>query len=288
LASLLRGRELAALIEAGVLERVSRMDPPPALGVVLAGDDPASASYVRSKEKACARTGIRSVVVRLGSSASGREVVEAVAALDSEGVVDGILCQLPLPGRADPGLVASAIPPRKDVDGLNPVNVGRLWRGEDCIAPCTPAGIMRLLAHHGIEVRGRRAVVVGRSHIVGRPMAAMLIAADATVTVAHSRTPDLEAVCREADILVSAAGIPGLIRATHVREGAVVVDVGTSRTEKGLTGDVAFEEVEGIASGITPVPGGVGPLTIAMLLENTLKCRAARDSHSLHRPAPII
>ncbi len=277
MATLLAGRDLARRIEAEAKERASSFgDEPPGLAVVLVGNDPASRGYVRSKQKACARTGIDSRLVEMPADSTQQAVLDEIAALNSSGSVDAILCQLPLPYGISPAEVASAVDPDKDVDGFHPLNVGRLWRGEDCLLPCTPAGIMRLLSEYGVKPSGRRAVVLGRSTIVGKPMAALLLAADATVTVAHSRTPDLQSLCRSADILVSAAGVPGLIRGSWVREGAVVIDVGTTYVDGSPRGDVIFEDVEPVASHVTPVPGGVGPLTIAMLMSNTVRCRAGR------------
>jgi methylenetetrahydrofolate dehydrogenase (NADP+)/methenyltetrahydrofolate cyclohydrolase len=279
LAAVLSGRNLARRIEAEVLQSTARWEEsPPGLAVLLVGDDPASRGYVRSKEKACARTGIRSVLFELPEDSSQEEVLSRIAGLNSDDSIDAILCQLPLPAGISAAAVASAIDPAKDVDGFHPQNVGRLWRGEDCLVPCTPAGIMILLADAGISPEGRRAVVLGRSIIVGRPMAALLLAANATVTIAHSRTPDLPSLCRTADILVSAVGVPGIIRGGWVGDGAVVIDVGTTYVDGVPRGDVSFDEVEPAASFITPVPGGVGPLTIAMLMKNTARCRLARKT----------
>lgn len=279
MAILLSGRDLARRIEAEAKERAAAFgDEPPGLAVVLAGDDPASRGYVRSKRKACARNGIESHLVEMPPDSTQQAVLAEIAALNSDTSVDAILCQLPLPSGISPSVVASAVDPSKDVDGFHPMNVGRLWRGEDCLLPCTPAGIMRLLSEYGIKPEGRHAVVLGRSTIVGKPMAAMLLAANATVTVAHSRTADLQSLCRSADILVSAVGVPGLIRGSWVREGAVVIDVGTTYVDGSPHGDVLFEEVEPVASHLSPVPGGVGPLTIAMLMSNTVRCRAGRGA----------
>ncbi len=272
--ALLSGRDLARRIEAGVIASSARWGAtPPGLAVILVGDDPASRGYVRSKQKACERTGITSVLVDLPSGTTQEALLDRIAALNGDPSVDAILCQLPLPKGIDPSAVASAVDPRKDVDGFHPENVGRLWRGEECIVPCTPAGVMRLLADAGISPRGSRAVVIGRSIIVGRPMAALLLAADATVTIAHSRTKGLEDLCRTADILVTAAGVPGMVGGSWIREGAVVIDVGTTYAEGRPVGDVRADEVLARASLLTPVPGGVGPLTIAMLMENTVRSR---------------
>jgi methylenetetrahydrofolate dehydrogenase (NADP+)/methenyltetrahydrofolate cyclohydrolase len=274
LAILLSGKELAASIRAAASAGAALLGGrPPGLAVILAGDDPASEAYVSGKQRACDKAGFASTIVRFPASVTLETLLGEIRRLNSDPSVDGILCQLPLPDGIPAEAVAVAIDPRKDVDGFHPYNVGRLWRGEKGLVPCTPAGVMRLLSHYGIPVAGRRAVVVGRSGIVGKPMAALLLAANATVTMAHSRTGDLAGVCRDADILVSAVGQPGLITSSFVKNGAAVVDVGISRIAEGLVGDVDFPSVEPVCGYITPVPGGVGPLTIALLLENTLQCR---------------
>lgn len=211
----------------------------------------------------------------LPGDATEAEVLEQVRELGEDGEVDGILVQLPVPAQIDPDQVIASIPPSKDVDGLTPVNAGLLASGSPGMVPCTPAGVVDLLVRTGVEVRGSRAVVVGRSNLVGRPVANLLLDLDATVTICHSKTADLAGVCREADILVAAVGIPGLIEADWVKPGATVIDVGINRTDEGLVGDVDFESVSEVAGAITPVPGGVGPMTIAHLMANTLK--AARD-----------
>ncbi len=270
MALILSGRDFAREVTDSIRMRLSG-GPAPGLGVVLAGDDPASAVYVASKEKACLRTGIRSRVVRLSADAGEEAVISAIQQLNSDPEIHGVLCQLPLPPGIDRHRVASTVLPEKDVDGLNPLNVGRLWRGERCLVPCTPLGIIRLLKHHGISLAGRHAVVLGRSDIVGKPMAALLLHENCTVTIAHSRTTDLPSLCRTADILIAAVGRPGMVGADWVKPGAVVIDVGINRQSDGtLAGDVLFSEVEPLVSAITPVPGGVGPLTIAFLLENTV------------------
>jgi methylenetetrahydrofolate dehydrogenase (NADP+)/methenyltetrahydrofolate cyclohydrolase len=288
MATLLDGRRLAAEIEdrlrltiAGGLARAGR---PPGLAVLRVGDDPASAVYVANKEKACRRVGIRSVVEHLPAGVDAVTVGERIAQLNADPAVDGILLQLPLPAGMEEGPLLAAIDPEKDADGLHSLNLGRLLKGEAGPRSCTPAGVMALLARHGLELRGRRALVVGRSILVGKPMALMLLAADATVCVAHSRSRELTALCREADVLVVAAGRPGMIGAAGVKPGAVVVDVGIHRRPQGgLCGDVRFEEVEPIAAAITPVPGGVGPMTVAMLLVNTAVawCRRLGLPHDL-------
>jgi methylenetetrahydrofolate dehydrogenase (NADP+)/methenyltetrahydrofolate cyclohydrolase len=241
----------------------------PRLATVLIGDDPASALYVRMKHQACERVHIGSINVTLPGDATTARVEEAVRRLNEDPEINGILVQLPLPAGIDEEAVIGAVSPAKDVDGFHPCNLGRLFSGRPRFAPCTPGGIMTLLEEYGIDPAGRRAVVIGRSIDVGRPMAALLLNADATVTVCHSRTHDLAAATREADLLVAAVGRPRFVTAEMVREGAVVVDVGTNRVDGKLVGDVDFEAVRERAGAITPVPGGVGPMTIATLMENT-------------------
>ena len=247
----------------------------PCLAVVLVGDDPASASYVRMKERDCAAVGIESRDHRLPEATSQSEVEGLVAALNADESVHGILVQLPLPAHLDSEAVLARIAPAKDVDGLHPESLGRLVRGLDGFRACTPAGVMEMLRAYDIDPSGMRAVVVGRSSIVGKPMALLLLEANATVTVCHSRTRDLPAVCREADLLVAAIGRPKMIDASYVKPGAVVIDVGINRTDEGMVGDVDFASVEPIASAITPVPGGVGPMTRAMLMVNTIAAAEA-------------
>jgi methylenetetrahydrofolate dehydrogenase (NADP+)/methenyltetrahydrofolate cyclohydrolase len=248
----------------------------PTLATVLVGEDPASEIYVRNKHRACEEVGMRSVHHGLAAETAESELLEVVAALRFDDDVDGILVQLPVPEQIDPDAVVAAIDPGKDVDGLTPVNAGLLAHGTPDLVPCTPAGVMELLRHEGVELAGAEAVVVGRSKLVGVPVARLLVAADATVTVCHSRTRDLAATCRRADVLVAAAGVPELLGADAVKPGAVVIDVGMNRTEDGLRGDVDFDSVAEVAAAITPVPGGVGPMTIAMLLVNTLQAARAR------------
>jgi methylenetetrahydrofolate dehydrogenase (NADP+) / methenyltetrahydrofolate cyclohydrolase len=283
----------------GEIDRLAARGSRPGLGVVLVGDDPASAVYVRSKTRACDELGMHGETRRLPATASTADVVAVVQEYNRRSEIHGVLVQLPLPPQVDATRVLDLVDPAKDVDGFHPENVGRLVQKRPRFVPCTPAGIMELLARYGIPVSGRRAVVVGRSDIVGRPMALLLTHADATVTVCHSRTADLDAVCREADILVAAIGRAGLVRADHVKPGAVVVDVGMNRVEdparardlllperlaeferKGhaLVGDVHAPGVREVASWLTPVPGGVGPLTIALLLKNTVRAAAAASS----------
>ncbi len=246
----------------------------PGLATVLVGDDPASAIYVRRKREACGQVGIRSFHHEPEASIAEAELLELVTELNGAEEVDGILVQLPLPEGIDPDAVVTALDPAKDVDGLTPTNAGLLARGQPGLVPCTPRGVMELLAEAGVEPRGTEAVIVGRSTLVGRPLHSLLLGADATVTVCHSRTADLGEVCRRAEILVAAAGSPRLIGAEMVRPGACVIDVGTNRTEDGLVGDVDFDSVREVAGAITPVPGGVGPMTIAMLLANTVQAAA--------------
>lgn len=248
------------------------------LAVVLVGEDPASQVYVRNKIRGCEEAEIRSFAHYLPANASQREVEELVSALAADDNVHGILVQLPLPKHLDEEKILACIPTAKDVDGFSAENIGRLAMNEEGTVACTPSGVMELLKRYEIDPRGKKAVVVGRSNIVGRPMALLLLNADATVTVCHSRTADLKAECAQADILVAAIGKPKFITADMVKDGAVVVDVGINRVDGKLVGDVDFEEVSKKASYITPVPGGVGPMTIAMLLKNAVACakRAVR------------
>ena len=244
---------------------------PPGLALLRIGDDPASGVYVSNKEKACTRVGVQSMGVHLPAESSAKDVLNELQRFNQEETVDGILLQLPLPRGLKEGPLLAAIDPEKDADGLHTLNLGRLLKGEAGPRSCTPAGVMALLRSNGIDPAGKRAVVVGRSILVGQPMALMLQAANATVTIAHSRTEDLAALTRQAEILVVAAGQPGMVGAEHVRSGAFVVDVGIHRKpEGGLCGDVRAPEVEPIAAALSPVPGGVGPMTVTMLLVNTV------------------
>ena len=257
---------------------------PPGLAVLRVGDDPASAVYVANKEKACARIGVASFGAHLGAETSQADVQAAIEDLNADTRVDGILLQLPLPSGLDEGPLLQAIDPAKDADGLHTLNLGRLLKGESGPRSCTPAGVMAMLRSQGIDPSGKRAVVVGRSILVGQPMALMLQAANATVTVVHSRTTDLVAHTREAEIVVVAAGRPGMIGAEHIRPGAAVVDVGIHRKpEGGLCGDVRADEVDPVAAALSPVPGGVGPMTVTMLLVNTVVawCRRHGIDHAL-------
>jgi methylenetetrahydrofolate dehydrogenase (NADP+)/methenyltetrahydrofolate cyclohydrolase len=248
----------------------------PSLATVIVGDDPASEIYVRNKHRACEEAGMGSVHHGLDGSTAQAELLDLIAGLGRDEEVDGILVQLPVPAQIDPDAVVGAIDPGKDVDGLTPLNAGLLAHGTPGLVPCTPAGVMELLRHEGVELEGAEAVVVGRSKLVGVPVARLLLAANATVTVCHSRTRELAATCRRGDVLVAAVGVPDLLGADAVKPGAVVIDVGMNRTEEGLRGDVDFEAASEAASAITPVPGGVGPMTIAMLLVNTLQAARAR------------
>jgi methylenetetrahydrofolate dehydrogenase (NADP+)/methenyltetrahydrofolate cyclohydrolase len=250
----------------------------PVLATVLVGDDPGSEIYVRNKRRACEEVGMEPVHHGLDATTTEAELLELVARLGADPEVDGILVQLPLPEQIDPEAVVTAIDPGKDVDGLTPVNAGLLAHGTPGLVPCTPAGVMELLRHEEVELEGAEAVVVGRSRLVGVPVARLLLAANATVTVCHSRTRDLAGTCRRADVLVAAVGVPKLIGAEAVKPGAVVIDVGINRLEDGLHGDVDYEAAVEVAAAITPVPGGVGPMTIAMLLVNTLQAAMARTA----------
>jgi methylenetetrahydrofolate dehydrogenase (NADP+)/methenyltetrahydrofolate cyclohydrolase len=279
MALIIDGNEVAARVRARVtseVEAIRARGVTPTLAVVLVGDDPASAAYVRMKERDCAAVGIRSLDHRLPKHTRHDELVELIGELDADDAVHGILVQLPLPSHLDAEEVIACISPDKDVDGLHPTNLGKLLRGLPGHRACTPAGVMELLSAYGIDPAGKRAVVIGRSTIVGKPMALMLLERNATVTVCHSRTADLDKVCQEADILVAAIGRPRMVDASFVKPGAVVIDVGITRTDAGLVGDVDFASVEPVASAITPVPGGVGPMTRAMLLANTVAAARAQ------------
>jgi methylenetetrahydrofolate dehydrogenase (NADP+) / methenyltetrahydrofolate cyclohydrolase len=250
----------------------------PALATVLVGDDPASEIYVRNKRRTCEEVGMRSVHHGPEASIREDELLDLVRELGADDDVDGILVQLPLPAHIDSDAVVQALDPRKDVDGLTPVNAGLLAHGTPGLVPCTPAGVMELLRHEGVELEGAEAVVVGRSKLVGVPVARLLLDANATVTICHSRTADLDATCRRADVLVAAVGVPRLLGAEAVKPGAVVIDVGMNRLEDELCGDVDYEAAAEVAAAITPVPGGVGPMTIAMLLANTLQAARSRTT----------
>lgn len=271
MANIINGKEISAAIREEIKAGVQGMSVRPGLAVVLVGDDPASAVYVRNKSKACAEVGIYSEVYRLPEETGREQLLGLIEQLNQSPLIHGILVQLPLPKHLDPEEVIMAIDPAKDVDAFHPVNVGKIMIGNYDFLPCTPAGVMELLHRSGIEVSGKECVVIGRSNIVGKPQAMLLLHENATVTVCHSKTRDLPSVCRRADILVSAVGKAKFVTADMVKNGAVVIDVGMNRDENGkLCGDVDFEPVSEKASYITPVPGGVGPMTITMLLKNTV------------------
>jgi methylenetetrahydrofolate dehydrogenase (NADP+)/methenyltetrahydrofolate cyclohydrolase len=276
-ARIIDGKAVAAALRDSVAARAALLPYRPGLAVVLVGEDPASAVYVRNKDRAATAAGIAARTLRLPADTAQAALLAVVADLNADDGVDGILVQLPLPAQIDPRAVLEAIDPAKDVDGFHPINVGRLHEGRASLVPCTPLGVMKLLAHACVSLRGARALVLGRSAIVGKPLAALLTEADATVTVAHSRTRDLPAECRRAEVLVAAVGRPEMVRGDWVAGGAVVIDVGINRAADGrLVGDVAYDECAAVAGAITPVPGGVGPMTIACLLENTLTAAIAR------------
>ena len=268
------GKAISAQIRAEITEKVSEMKKrgiTPGLSVIIVGSDPASQIYVRNKKKACEECGMYSEVYELPESTAEEELLALVKKLNEDARIHGILCQLPLPRHLDADTVIRAIAPEKDVDAFHPYNVGKIMIGDPYFLPCTPAGIMELISRTGIEVAGKNCVVVGRSNIVGKPMAMLLLHANGTVTICHSRTKNLKEICASADILVAAVGKPKFITADMVKDGAVVIDVGMDRDENGkLCGDVDFASVEPKCSAITPVPGGVGPMTIAMLMRNTL------------------
>jgi methylenetetrahydrofolate dehydrogenase (NADP+)/methenyltetrahydrofolate cyclohydrolase len=273
-ARIIDGKAVAAEVRARVRADVEALvadGVKPGLATILVGDDPASQVYVRNKHKACAEAGIVSFQHELPASTPEPELAELIERLVADDAVSGILLQLPVPGHIDADAMIELIDPVKDVDGLTTANAGRLVQGREGLVSCTPAGVMELLEHEDVDLRGAEAVVLGRSQLVGRPLASLLLARDATVTMCHSRTRHLAEVCSRADVLVAAVGRPHLVTAEMVREGAVVIDVGINRTEDGLAGDVDFEAVAAKAAAITPVPGGVGPMTIAMLLVNTVK-----------------
>ena len=278
MATIISGKELSASLKAEMAARVAAFPEKygrvPHLAVILVGENPASVSYVTGKAKASAEVGIRNTTIRRPDTISEAELLELIASLNADPEVDAILVQLPLPKQIDTDRIIAAIDRAKDADGFHPLNVAALWQKQPCTLPCTPKGILKMLRRAEVPIEGKHAVVVGRSNIVGLPVSKLLLDANATVTMAHSRTPDLGAVTREADILVVAVGRPKFITADMVREGAVVIDVGVNRdpaTGK-LCGDVDYAAIEPKASVITPVPGGVGPMTICCLMENTIEC----------------
>jgi len=276
-ARILDGKALGAKLRTGLAQRIAGLSFKPGLRVVRVGDDPASGVYVRNKDRAASEAGFDSATIHLPESTSEAALLAEIARLNADPAVDGILVQLPLPAHIRAEAAITAVDPAKDVDGFHPLNAGRLAAGDPGLVPCTPRGVMHLLAEAGVAPRGARALVLGRSQIVGRPMAQLLLGADCTVTIAHSRTRDLPAECRRAEILIAAAGRPEMVRGDWIAPGAVVIDVGINRLPDGkLVGDVAYAEAVGHAGAITPVPGGVGPMTIACLLENTLEAALAR------------
>lgn len=279
-AELIDGKKVSAEVRAQialeVAEFVREGGRTPVLATVIVGEDPASEVYVANKHRACEEAGMESVHHGLPGDTSQEDLLALVADLGADDSVDGILVQLPVPDHIDPDAVVAAINPAKDVDGLSPVSAGLLAGGNPGMVPCTPAGVIKLIDHAGAELTGAEAVIVGRSKLVGRPLISLLLDRNATVTVCHSRTRDLAAVCRRADVLIAAVGVPKLVGVDFVKPGAVVIDVGINRTEEGLIGDVDFEPVSQVAGAITPVPGGVGPMTIAMLLSNNLRAAKHR------------
>jgi methylenetetrahydrofolate dehydrogenase (NADP+) / methenyltetrahydrofolate cyclohydrolase len=275
-ARIIDGRAVAQRVKARVAEEVARLGRSPGLATILVGDDPASAVYVRMKREDSAEVGIESFHHEPGGDVAPDQLGALIRSLNDDERVNGILLQLPLPDHLDQDEFIGLIDPAKDVDGLTTANAGLLMHDRpEALVPCTPAGVMELLAAAGVELEGARAVVIGRSILVGKPLVQLLLKANATVTHCHSRTRDLPAVCREGDVLIAAVGSPGLVTGEMVREGATVIDVGTNRTDDGLVGDVDFEAARERAGAITPVPGGVGPMTRAMLLVNTLKAAQA-------------
>lgn len=271
---LIDGKEVAAAVRENIkaeVEKLSQEGKSTGLAVIIVGNNPASRVYVNNKKKGCEQVGIRSFEYALGEDTSTEELLSLIEKLNRDSEVDGILCQLPLPGQIDEQKVLNAISPDKDVDAFHPVNTGHIMIGDHSFLPCTPAGIIEMLKYYDIAVEGKECVVIGRSNIVGKPMMMLLLEQNGTVTICHSRTADLKSVTKRADILVSAVGKSGFVTADMVKEGAVVIDVGMNRNAEGkLCGDVDFENVKEKCSFITPVPGGVGPMTITMLLNNTL------------------
>lgn len=281
MAKLLKGKEVSDRIKDELKEEVAELKGRgihPGLAVILVGDDPASKVYVNNKKKACEYIGIKSFEYLLPAETSETELLELIDRLNSDPEVSGILCQLPLPGHIDETVVINAIAPSKDVDAFHPVNVGKIMTGDYDFVPCTPAGVMELIKESGVDVEGKECVVVGRSNIVGKPMAMLLLHKNGTVTICHSRTANLEEKTKNADVLVAAVGIPNFIKGDMIKPGAVVIDVGINRVApKKLVGDVEFETAEKVAAAITPVPGGVGPMTIAMLMKNTVKAAVKQN-----------
>ncbi len=271
-AKIIDGKKMAsAILEAAKLE-VASFSRPPCLAIVIAGDDAASLLYVQKKIDACKKVGIKSKDIRLPASATGQEIISAVRKLNRDSGVDAILVQVPLPGQIDEDKVLSEVLPEKDVDGFHPQNFGKLALNTGKLIPCTPKGVIHMLKESGVSLSGKKAVVIGRSRIVGKPLALLLLNEDCTVTICHSKTSDIGAITRQADIVCVAVGKPHTLRADMVNPGAVIIDAGTNREGEKLTGDVDFGAVREKASLITPVAGGVGPMTVAMLMENTIEC----------------
>jgi methylenetetrahydrofolate dehydrogenase (NADP+) / methenyltetrahydrofolate cyclohydrolase len=280
-ARIIDGKALAASLRARLAERVAGLPFRPGLAVVLVGDDPASAIYVRAKDRAANAAGIATQTIRLPADSAEAALLTVIDRLNADPAIDGILVQLPLPAHISTSAAIEAVDPDKDVDGFHPLNAGRLASGRPGLVPCTPLGVMKLLAEAAVPLAGARALVLGRSSIVGRPLVALLLAANATVTVAHSWTRNLPDECRRAEVLVAAIGKPGQVRGEWIASGAVVIDVGINRLPDGrLVGDVAFAEARAVAAAITPVPGGVGPMTIACLLENTVTAALRRRANA--------
>jgi len=275
-AQLIDGKAIAQQVESEVRDALAKLPFKPSLVAIRVGNDPASELYVRNKARKAHELGLRGTELIFDVSMSERQLLAQVEKLNRDDDVDGILVQLPLPPQIDSKKVIKAVDPRKDVDGFHPMNVGLLHLGQRSLVPCTPAGVMRLIASTGVPIEGARAVVIGRSDIVGKPVAALLLQQNATVTICHSKTRELAAVAREADILIAAIGKPRFVSADMVKRGAAVIDVGINRVDGKLMGDVDFQNVRDVASWITPVPGGVGPMTIAMLMSNTVIAARAR------------
>ncbi|TQR39765.1 bifunctional methylenetetrahydrofolate dehydrogenase/methenyltetrahydrofolate cyclohydrolase FolD [Lysinibacillus sphaericus] len=283
--AIINGKEIGQEIRNSVAERVTRLKEQgltPGLAVVLVGDNQASATYVRNKQKSCEAIGMFSELIKLPEETTQDALLAQIELLNNREDIHGILVQLPLPKHIDEDTVIATIAVEKDVDGFSPVSVGKMMLGQETFLPCTPFGVMKLLEYSGIEIAGKHAVIVGRSHIVGKPMGQLLLQKDATVTYTHSKTPNLPSFTKQADILIAAVGRANFIKKEHVKEGAVVIDVGINRDENNkLCGDVNFSEIDGIASHITPVPGGVGPMTITMLLFNTVQAAENKLAHTV-------
>ncbi len=283
MATVIDGKNLSEEIRAEIRKEVEELGGAhPCLAAVLVGDDPASAVYVRNKRRACEATGLESIQINLPAETTQTELLQQVAHLNQDPKVNGILVQLPLPRSIDPARIASAILPEKDVDGLHPLNAGRLLANEPGLYPCTPVACIEIMDRHGFQIEGKRAVVIGRSEIVGKPIALLLLHRNATVTICHSRTQQLPEIVREADIVIAAIGQPRFVKGDWIKPGAAVIDVGINRIDKKLVGDVDFDVAVERAGLITPVPGGVGPLTITMLLRNTL--RAFKQQSESRKP----